>query len=230
MKSGVPQGSVLGPLLFLIMMLDITNNIKHSKLSSFADDTRLWMRVKCILDTKKLQEDLQTLYKWSDLNNKSFNSDKFEGQSYGQDEEQHYTAPDHTTIAQNNVLKDLGVFMAEDMRFKQHIRKAVAKGKRMSNWILRTVKTRNVGHMKTLLKSLVRSQVEYCCILWSPREQNEINLIESVQKDFTRMINKYIEYDEVLQFLRCTKSYEERLKDLKIYRETKRKDANTVHV
>jgi ribonuclease P/MRP protein subunit RPP40 len=109
-KSGVPQGSVLGPLLFLIMMLDITNNIKHSKLSSFADDTRLWMRVKCILDTKKLQEDLQTLYEWSDLNNKSFNSDKFEGQSYGQDEEQHYTAPDHTTIAQNNVLKDLGVF------------------------------------------------------------------------------------------------------------------------
>ena len=90
------------------------------------------------------------------------------------------------------------------------------RSQRMSKWIPGTVKTRNVGHMKTLLKSLVRSQVEYCCILWSPREQSEINLIESVQKDFTARISKYIEYDEVLQFLRCNTSYEERLADLKL--------------
>ena len=164
-KSGVPQGSVLGPLLFLIMMLDITDEVRHSNLSSFADDTRLWMRIRNLLDTKKLQDDLDGLYRWSDMNNMDFNSDKFEGQSYGFEEEQHYKAPDFSTIAQNNVLKDLGIYMAEDLKFKHHINNIVAKGQKMSGWILRTIKSRKEEHMKTLLKSLVRSRwsIAVCC-------------------------------------------------------------------
>ena len=176
--------------MFLIMMLDITDNLKKASLSSFADDTRLWMRIKSILDTKTLQDDLTALYNWSELNNMDFNSDKFEGQSYGQDEEQNYSAPNQTSISQHNILKDLGVYMAENMRFRHHIHNIVAKGQRMSGWTLRTIKSRQAEHMKTLLKSLVRSQVEYCCILWSPTDQGQINLIESVQKDFTRKISK----------------------------------------
>ena len=223
-RSGVPQGSVLGPLLFLIMMLDITNDIQHSHLSSFADDTRLWMRIRNLLDTKKLQEDLDTLYKWSDLNNMAYNSEKFEGQSYGRKEEQHYKAPDFSTIAQNNVLKDLGVYMAEDMKFQHHINNMVARGQRMSGWVLRTIRSRRVDHMKMLLKSLVRSQLEYCCMLWSPREQYLINLLESVQADFTRKISKYQEYDDVLGMPVCSKSYPERLKDLKLYSLERRRE------
>ena len=94
----------------------------------------------------------------------------------------------------------------------------------MSNWIFRTVKSREAGHMKTLLKSLVRNQVEYCSILWSPREQTEINLIESVQRDFTRRISKYQEYDDVLKMPICKKSYKERLSDLKIYSLERRRE------
>ena len=223
-KSGVPQGSVLGPLLFLIMMLDITDNIQKASLSSFADDTRLWMRIKNLLDTKTLQEDLGILYTWSKLNNMDYNSDKFEGQSYGLDEEQQYTAPDLTAIAQNNILKDLGVYMAEDMKFQRHINNIVAKGQRMSGWVLRVIKSRHAEHMKTLLKSLIRSQVEYCSVLWSPRDQNLINLIESVQKDFTRKISQFQEYDDVLKMPRCKKDYSERLKELKLYSLERRRE------
>ena len=97
--------------------------------------------------------------------------------------------------------------MAEELKFQQHIHNTVAKGKRMSGWVLRTIKSRRADHMKTLLKSLVRSQMEYCCILWSPREQNLIDLIESVQADFTRRISKYQEYDEVLKMPLCKKNY-----------------------
>ena len=176
------------------------------------------------MDTKKLQEDLVTLYRWSDLNNMAYNSEKFEGQSYGRDEEQHYQAPDLSTIAQNNVLKDLGVYMAEDLRFEQHIHNIVAKGKRMSGWVLRTIITRRIDHMKMLLKSLVRSQVEYCSMLWSPREQRLIDLIESVQAEFTRRIAKFQEYDEVLKMAVCKTSYVDRLKDLKIYSLERRRE------
>ena len=223
-RSGVPQGSVLGPVLFLIMMLDITSSIKYSTLSSFADDTRLWMRIRNLLDTKKLQEDLGSLYRWSDLNNMDFNSDKFEGQSYGKEEEQLYTAPDFSVIAQHDVLKDLGVYMAEELKFQQHIHNTVAKGKKMSGWVLRTIRSRRVDDMKILLKSLVRSQMEYCCILWSPREQSLIDLIESVQADFTRRISKYQEYDDVLKMPLCKKSYADRLTDLKIYSLERRRE------
>lgn len=94
----------------------------------------------------------------------------------------------------------------------------------MSNWILRTVKTRSAPHMKTLLKSLVRNQVEYCSILWSPRQQSEIDLIESVQREFTRRISHYQVYDDVLKMPRCSKSYEERLADLKIYSLERRRE------
>ena len=213
-RSGVPQGSVLGPLLFLIMMLDITDNIRHSTLSSFADDTRLWVRIKNILDTTKLQDDLNSLYEWSRLNNKSFNSEKFEGQSYGQEDDQHYKAPDQTTISQKNVLKDLGIYMTEDIRFAHHIKTTAAKGQRMSNWILRTLKTRQTNHMKTLLKSLVRTQLEYCSVIWSPRHQSDINLLESVQADFTRRISQFQEFDPVLNIFKSRLSYPERLSHL----------------
>ena len=73
-KSGVPQGSVLGPLLFLILISDIDNDIVDSFLSSFADDTRVGKSVGSDDDVKKLQRDLDKIYAWARDNNMSFNN------------------------------------------------------------------------------------------------------------------------------------------------------------
>ena len=75
--SGVPQGTVLGPLLFLILMSDIDEGIVNSKIISFADDTRLYNSVSEVEDCDVLQSDLYTIYKWADANNMAFNSNKF---------------------------------------------------------------------------------------------------------------------------------------------------------
>ena len=75
--SGVPQGTVLGPLLFLILMSDIDEGIVNSKIISFADDTRLYNSVSEVEDCDVLQSDLNTIYKWADVNNMAFNSNKF---------------------------------------------------------------------------------------------------------------------------------------------------------
>ena len=77
-KSGVPQGSVLGPLLFLILISDIDKDVLHSFLSSFADDTRVGKSIKNESDVLKLQEDLENVYNWAAENNMSFNNLKFE--------------------------------------------------------------------------------------------------------------------------------------------------------
>ena len=85
--SGVPQGSVLAPLLFLVMIQDIDEDIYHAVLSSFADDTRLMKDVSSQHDVQFLQNDLDSVYKWSDINNMQLNGLKFEHMCYGKNEE-----------------------------------------------------------------------------------------------------------------------------------------------
>ena len=75
--SGVPQGTVLGPLLFIIMIADINKDIAYSKLISFADDTRVYNQISDTEDCDSLQRDLNSVYKWASDNNMIFNAKKF---------------------------------------------------------------------------------------------------------------------------------------------------------
>ena len=74
--SGVPQGSVIGPLLFLLFINDITENIKHSQLRLFADDCLLYKEIANKEDQLALQQDLDTLMTWSHTWQMLFNVDK----------------------------------------------------------------------------------------------------------------------------------------------------------
>ena len=84
--SGVPQGSVLGPLLFLIMIVDIDEEVKYSILPSFADDTRLMKSITIAADIVQLQQDLDAVYKWTSKNNMTLNGKKFEHLTYGKNQ------------------------------------------------------------------------------------------------------------------------------------------------
>ena len=81
--SGVPQGSVLGPLLFLVMMEDIDDDVIHAIVKSFADDTRVMLAVENNTDMANLQNDLNQIYSWAEANNLQFNNLKFELLQYG---------------------------------------------------------------------------------------------------------------------------------------------------
>ena len=93
--SGVPQGSVLGPLPFLVMIGDINQGVTHSRVTSFADDTRVSKAIRTEEDIKVLQRDLEKIYTWASTNNMSFNNEKFEILRYGTNkilQENTYTA------------------------------------------------------------------------------------------------------------------------------------------
>ena len=81
--SGVPQGSVLGPLLFLILIGDIDRGLTEAFLSSFADDTRIGSAVDSTSNILALQADLDTVYQWTHVNNMELNASKFECLRYG---------------------------------------------------------------------------------------------------------------------------------------------------
>jgi hypothetical protein len=81
-KSGVPQGSRLVPILSLIHIADINLELTHTCKSSFVDNTKVLMKITDDLDYKRLQDDLLTVYNWALVNNMQFNSTKFEVMRY----------------------------------------------------------------------------------------------------------------------------------------------------
>ena len=78
MISGVPQGTVLGPVLLLILMSDIDEDIAESKVVSFADGTRIYHQIDNEDNTNQLQADLDKMYNWSVTDNMLFNASKFQ--------------------------------------------------------------------------------------------------------------------------------------------------------
>ena len=215
--SGVPQGSVLGPLLFLIHIHDINSNIINSTVTSFADDTRISMAVNSAEDSALLQTDLNSIYEWAETNNMKFNNSKFEHLHYSSlptnTINTSYEAPDGTTIVLQPNVRDLGVCLSNDATFTQHITSTAKKARSQLGWILRTFKTRDPFPMMTLYKSLVVPLLEYCCQLWSPHRPGDIQTIEAVQKTFTYRITS-------LRNL----NYWERLQSLKLYSLERRRE------
>ena len=216
-KSGVPQGSVLGPLIFLILMADIDMKVYHSLLKSFADDTRVLKGVLDINDVSKLQSDLNNIYEWADKNNMEFNDLKFEVLRYGRDEAlktlTNYLSSTGTVIDQKNSVRDLGVTMSADASFTEHINNVVDTAKKTISTILRTFKSREPQLMITLWKSVVLPQLEYCSQLWSPTKKQDIVNLELLQKNYLRKISGAYELD-----------YWERLKKFSIFSLQRRRE------
>ena len=207
--SGVPQGSSLGPLLFLIMISDIDSSIEHVTVSSFADDTRLLKTVEAQVDCGKMQDDLIGIYGWAEANHMKFNSGKFEVLNYSARNRNLYKInevdwlydypsyydPNNKLIAAVEKVRDLGVKLSNDAKFHLHISESVCNASRYAGWILRTFNTREPYAMLTLFKTMVLPRIEYCCPLWSPITIGLIRQLEAVQRSFTAKIHQMGDLD-----------------------------------
>jgi len=190
--SGVPQGTVLGPILFLIMINDLGKSVLNSFISMFADDTRVSKVIEEEEDVKKLQDDLDRIYEWQSRNNMLFNTSKFELLRYGVNENlkiSGYTKPGSTEeIAVKSVLRDLGVQMNEKADFSDHINKVVTQVSQKAGWILRTFATRSTTFMRLMWKTLLQAHIDYCSQLYQPLQSGNLTRIENLMKTYTKKI------------------------------------------
>ena len=204
-RSGVPQGSVLGPVLFLCMMGDIDADIVGAKVSSFADDTRISHEIRNQQDTELLQENVMKIYTWAERKNMHFNDAKFEVIHYGRTAPVYeYISSAGVTIEAKKEVKDLGVLMTDSADFDVQICKVVKQAKGKMGWILRIFATREQQAMLSLYRALVMPILEYCSQLWSPWKIKHKIEIESVQRTFTNRIAevKHLNYWERLRVLK----------------------------
>lgn len=198
--SGVPQGTVLGPILFVLFINDIGNCVKHSTVRCFADDTRLSSKIATSGDCEKLQEDLNAVIKWSKENNMKLHEDKFEYLSHRcrptlleelpfYSEHFQYETASGITLYPSDQVKDLGIIVSSDLSWDIQINTMIQKAKAMTAWVFNIFKSRNTTTMMTLYKSMIRSIVDYCCPLWHPTKIGMTKKIEALQRTFTARIN-----------------------------------------
>ena len=193
MASGVPQGSILGPLFFILYIDDIRHVVKHSSIRSFADDISLYSRVSCYDDCLKLQEDLSSVYNWSlkwhpKLNPKKCEAVNITNKRHPINSE--YFIGSHP-IPWSQKVKYLGIVISSKLRWNDHCRYVVSKATKCLNRIRRAMFGCTQAAKVSAYKALVRPYLEYACVVWAPYTAQDISLLESVQNRAARWIKSF---------------------------------------
>ena len=180
--SGLPQGTVLGPILFILYINDLLNSINYYSTGfSFADDTKLIGAIRGMISVELLQDDLNIVIEWSHVNNMELHEQKFEVVNYPlngskalrelpfyPETVEYNTTPKGHAISPQGTVRDLGVYVSSSRSWGPHIEKTVQGARKMAAWTLSAFRDRSQVVMLTLYKSMVRSKLEYCCPVWNP--------------------------------------------------------------
>ena len=201
-KSGIPQGSVLGPVLFLVYINDLPDALENV-VKLFADDTKVYRTIDDDKDSTSLQRDLDRLEDWSDKWQLHFNASKCKCMHLGKDNPNHQYSMNNTSIENVSLEKDLGVTFDSELKFNEHIALKVKKANQSVGMIRKSFTCMDPEIFIPLYKSLVRPHLEYASVIWSPTYKKDIIAVENVQRRATKMVTGLKE-----------KTYEERLKIL----------------
>ena len=184
--SGVPQGSVLGPILFLIYVNDIPNLI-HSKIALFADDIKIWTNVRTASKCTVLQQDLDVLYEWSLQNKIPFNLQKCKMLSIGKQYDRVYSIGPHQ-LTWTHEEKDLGVWINTSLKTSRQCTVVYKKTSKILGLLKRIFGQFSKQTLPRLMNTYIRPTMEYAIQAWSPWLQKDIDLMQRIYHRATKVV------------------------------------------
>jgi hypothetical protein len=190
--SGVPQGSILGPLLFILYINDLPDILSYNTLCAiFADDTKIYRHINSHQDHIILQRDINNIYAWSITWGLTFNVNKclLISLKRNNDPTEYLYRMNNNLLPHTDNAPDLGLTITQTFSWNQHINTVTNKAlKRM--WFLVWTLGFNAPQQAKLTTylTIVRSILEYCTQVWNPTTKENIKQLESVQRKSTNYI------------------------------------------
>ena len=187
--SGVPQGTVIGPILFLIYINDIQRGIS-SKMRLFADDNIIYRKIRNNTDHTTLSDDLHRLDQWAEEWQMFFKPEK----CYVMNITNKHTTSRHqyklkgTPLSTVSTWTYLGVEIDSKLTWSSHCEKVKSSAMRALGVIQRTLHATPKSCRATAYQTLVKPKLEYASTAWSPQTLGKIRLLESVQNKAARFV------------------------------------------
>jgi ribonucleases P/MRP protein subunit RPP40 len=180
------QGSVLGPLLFLVYINDMINVLDgRCSCKLYADDVKIYTTSSVDDDIVYFQSKLDALFAWSRIWQLNISSSKCASMVIGDSKAEPVLYLDINVINRVSEYKDLGVIIDNSLKFKSHINSIVAKANSRACLIHKCFVTRDIPTLVRAFKTYVRPLLEYASTVWSP---SCVTSIESVQRKFTKRL------------------------------------------
>ena len=215
--SGVPQGSILGPILFVLFINDLPSGLSPgTELALYADDTKIWRGITSYLDHQLLQNDINYLNSWATSNKMKFHPLKCKVVSIHSSPSPlaflpfvnfHYQLGENPLEYTENE-KDLGVLINCKLNFNEQQDNLLLKANQQFGLVKRTCNfVTDVRRRRVLYLTLVRSQFEHCSQIWRPCYETMILKFESFQKKCIKWIltEEELSYSQVEVYIRKCK-------------------------
>ena len=189
MLSGVPQGSCIGPILFLAFVNDINDGLRNSTVLKYADDIKLYTKLDPLdpnASSRLLQEDLNSLSEWSDAWNLKFNINKCNVINFGNFNPKNSYFLKNQKISCNECEKDLGVTISSNLKSSLRVSKIVKDAEKCLAVLKKTFLRRDEKVFLKLYKQIVRPRLEYATAVWNPHYKRDVDLLEKVQSRATK--------------------------------------------
>ena len=204
--SGIPQGSVLGPILFVIFINDLPEVINVC-FKMFADDSKMYGRVTTIDQAGLVQDSINNAVKWAEDWQMFFNYNKCKHLHIGNHDLnfEYFMSTDSESFKVQNVNSenDLGLIVDRGLKLSEHINEKISKANKILGLIFKSFTFMDKDMFVTSFKTLVRPHLEYASPTWSLLYKKDKIAIENVQRRAIRLVNclKHMDYSERLKAL-----------------------------